>query len=185
MVRSRVRLGPRLIAQTHRNPFWQRFQIYKILGGGLLTILGVFFIYHYHQVTTSTGSLPDAPTVLGAQQEDPSDDNYYYYEAVPGDSLFSLSEKFQINWETIVALNSLQEPFTISLGQKVRLPANAQTKQQQFYDNLKKKIYVVESGDSFVSIAQKVNASINELLAANPDLKSPDLLRPGQILRLP
>jgi LysM repeat protein len=149
-------------------------------------VLGVFFVYQYaHRSPRSSGTLPDTQSVLGVQKEDATPNNYYYYDAQPGDSLFSISEKFQINWETVVQLNSLKEPFTVSTGQKIRLPANAQTTQQQFYDNLKKKLYVVEAGDSFVSIAQKVNASVNELLSANPELKSPQILHPGQILRLP
>lgn len=189
MFKTRLRLGPRLIAQTHRNPHLQvhRYTYLKVAAVLLFLASGFLLVKRFlpYGSVATTGSLPKKEAVLGAQKEDIQPAPYYQYTAQTPDSLFSISEKFQISWETIVSLNGLKEPFALTPGQQLKLPLNPKTKEQQFSDNLKKKIYIVQSGDSFVSIAQKLNLSVNELLHANPQLTAPDTLKPDQTLKLP
>lgn len=182
--RSRVRLGPHLIAQTTSNPNPKYPKYFKFSGIVVLAILVMLGIRVYEgKNEREASSLPDTQSVLGAQENQKG--GYYVYEAQKGDTLFSLSQKFQVGWEDLVSLNSLKEPFTLDPGQELKIPASAKTKQQQFYDNLKKKIYVVEAGDSFVGIAQKLNVSVTDLLRANPNLQTPDVIKPGDTLKLP
>ncbi|ADQ03950.1 spore coat assembly protein SafA [Caldicellulosiruptor owensensis OL] len=42
------------------------------------------------------------------------------------------------------------------------------------------KIYTIQSGDTLWSIAVKNQVGISELLAANPQIKNPNLIFPGQ-----
>ncbi|MGB9662169.1 MAG: LysM peptidoglycan-binding domain-containing protein [Moorellaceae bacterium] len=45
--------------------------------------------------------------------------------------------------------------------------------------------YTVKSGDTMYLIAQQFGISLNELIAANPQIKNPDLIYPGQVLCIP
>lgn len=148
-----------------------------------MVFLAVLAVRQYPgRVPEKALNLPQTESILGAETQN---DDFYAYQTQPGDSLFSLSEKFQVNWGELAALNSLKEPFALEPGQSLKIPYSAATRQQKFYDNLKKKVYMVEDGDSFVGIAQKLNISVTDLLRANPDLQSPDFIRVGQVLRLP
>lgn len=184
MRKSRVRLGPHLLAQTHPNPAPTGQKFFKIAGITFLIAAGVFLVKGLgRQEPAQSSPFPEQEEVLGVQAAPNAE--FYLYQAQKGDSLFSISEKFKVKWETIVKLNGMSEPFFLKTGQQLKLPLNAVTQQQRFYDNLKNKIYVVAEGDSFVGIAQKLNISVTDLLRANPDLSSPDFIKVGQILRLP
>lgn len=45
--------------------------------------------------------------------------------------------------------------------------------------------YIVQSGDTLFSIAQRFNVSLNMLISANPQITDPDQIFPGQRLTLP
>ena len=186
MRRSRVRLGSHLLAQSETNTK-------KLSGERFFKIAGVIFLVAAFIFTIKsftgddggkTADLPEEKTVLGAQTEAVVGQDYFY-EVQKSDSLFSISERFRVNWEDIVDLNGLREPFSLQPGQKIKLPTSEVTERQKFYENLKNKIYAVEEGDTFVGIAQKLNVSVTELLRANPDLPSPDFISIGQALNLP
>lgn len=181
---SRVRLGPQLLAQTNPRPTSKRPNVLKAIGAGLI-IVALIWVFQDRSgnVTKNPISLPESETVLGAEAAVSSD--FYIYEIENSDTLFSISERFQVAWEELARVNGLKEPFALARGQKLKIPFSAATRQQRFYDNLKKKIYVVEQGDSFVGIAQKLNISVTDLLRANPDLTSPDFIRIGEVLQLP
>jgi spore coat assembly protein SafA len=45
--------------------------------------------------------------------------------------------------------------------------------------------YIVKKGDTLWDIAQRFGVSLQELLKANPQIKNPDLIYPGQEIRIP
>lgn len=45
--------------------------------------------------------------------------------------------------------------------------------------------HIVESGDTLGRIASQNNVSLEELLAANPEIQNPDRIRIGQVIRIP
>jgi uncharacterized YkwD family protein/spore coat assembly protein SafA len=47
------------------------------------------------------------------------------------------------------------------------------------------KIYTIQTGDTLWSIAVKNQVGISELLAANPQIKNPNLIFPGQKINIP
>ena len=44
--------------------------------------------------------------------------------------------------------------------------------------------YRVVSGDTLSQIAQRAQVPMNQILALNPAIKNPDLIRVGQVLRI-
>jgi soluble lytic murein transglycosylase-like protein len=52
-------------------------------------------------------------------------------------------------------------------------------------ENLSSAGHTVRSGETLLSIAQQHNVTLAELLAANPDITDPNLIRVGQTLNLP
>jgi len=46
-------------------------------------------------------------------------------------------------------------------------------------------VYVVQPGDWLVDIARRHNTTVQAILAVNPQLTSPDVIYPGEILVLP
>ena len=45
--------------------------------------------------------------------------------------------------------------------------------------------YTVKSGDTLTAIANKYNTSVEAIMAINPDIKNPDLIYKGQIIKIP
>lgn len=45
--------------------------------------------------------------------------------------------------------------------------------------------YVVQPGDTLYAISLRFNTTINEILAANPQITNPNLIFPGQIIEIP
>ena len=184
MRRTRVRLGPHLMEQSGASHHLN-FREFAKLASVLLTIAAVVVLWRAFASPEGAENLPTDQTVLGAQVIQPPPTDYYLYQVRSGDSIFSISERYKVRWQDIAQMNDLVEPYLLDAGSEVKLPISEITRSQQFYENLKNKIYVVERGDTFVSIAQKLNISITDLLRANPQMPSPDELRVGQVLNVP
>lgn len=45
--------------------------------------------------------------------------------------------------------------------------------------------YVIQPGDTLFIIAQRFNTSVNTILSLNPQITNPNLIFPGQIIRIP
>ncbi|MCX6811977.1 MAG: LysM domain-containing protein [Candidatus Berkelbacteria bacterium] len=66
----------------------------------------------------------NAPQVLGATDTKSGAEQSIFieYKVQKGDTLFNLSQKFNINWTTIATLNNLKSPFSIRPGQILKIP---------------------------------------------------------------
>ncbi len=66
------------------------------------------------------------PQVLGAtdvkQPNSQSGMQFTAYKVLQGDTLFNISQKFNIDWTTLATLNNLKSPFTLKLGQTINIP---------------------------------------------------------------
>jgi LysM repeat protein len=67
-----------------------------------------------------------SPQVLGAsdikQQTGQQSAQFTAYTVVQGDTLFNISQKFNIDWTTLATLNNLKSPFALKLGQIINIP---------------------------------------------------------------
>lgn len=92
-----------------------------------------------------------------------------YYTVEKGDTLYSISRKFNTSIEDIIEANSLTTN-TLSIGQQLYIPGVGETispptTPEPFpsdYD-----VYVVQKGDSLWLISQKYNISVPDLIELN------------------
>ncbi|MBQ6404990.1 MAG: LysM peptidoglycan-binding domain-containing protein [Bacilli bacterium] len=94
--------------------------------------------------------------ILYLNEKDNPEEEYYIVQK--GDTLYSISKKFQMKIEELKELNNISSD-TLQVGQVLiingnKMPDNNQT-------------YIVKKGDSLWGISKKYNIPINELIAIN------------------
>ncbi|MFP4313790.1 MAG: peptidoglycan DD-metalloendopeptidase family protein, partial [Alphaproteobacteria bacterium] len=87
-----------------------------------------------------------------------------------GDTLWSISKRYNIVMRDIAYANKLRAPFLLDTGQRLKLPPPPE--------------YRVRAGDSLYEISRLFNTSTSELARLN-NLRAPYSIKPGQKLRLP
>lgn len=103
--------------------------------------------------------------------ETPEAEDYEIYTVVKGDSLWLISQKYDVPIDDLIEINDL-ETVNLQIGDKLKIPKKES-----------KKTYIVQKGDSLWSIAKDNNTSVEELKLLN-NLTS-NLLSIGQKLILP
>lgn len=111
--------------------------------------------------------------------------NRCQYTVKKGDTLSAIARQYNTTWQRLAALNNLASPDSIKVGQQLAVPCatgagDGQTPPAEFTLCP----YVVKSGDTLSSIAQKYNTSTRLLLAVN-NLPSADRILAGQRLSVP
>lgn len=92
------------------------------------------------------------------------------HNVVGGDTLWSVAQRYRILMPDIIAYNNLQEPFRLSVGQRLRLPPPQE--------------YRVRSGDTLYTVSRIFGVSLNDLARIN-NIGPPYAVRHGQVLKLP
>ncbi len=87
-----------------------------------------------------------------------------------GDTLFSLSEKYQVALQPLIDLNRLKKPYNLNKGQVLHLPAPLS--------------YRVNAGDTLYSIARRYKVDAMSLAGIN-GIEQPFIISPNSILVLP
>ena len=82
--------------------------------------------------------------------------NYQKYTIEKGDSLYSISKKFNTTVDAIKKLNNITSNI-LSIGTTILIPS----------PNQKNNTYTVERGDTLYSIAKRLGVSVDSLKAAN------------------
>ena len=100
------------------------------------------------------------------------------YTVSSGDTLFNISQQYNIQWDLIAQINNLEEPYLLHSGQILKIP-------QTTTSQVPNKIYTIQSGDTLFSIAQAYNITANDIIAVNPNLQQSDLITVGQVIKLP
>ncbi len=97
----------------------------------------------------------------------------FIYKVVPGDTLFSIGERFKISIDALNYVNGLTDGAILSVGQEITVPPAAGL------------IHKVESGDTLTSIAEKYDvpvqaiADFNYLLDTSTLALGTELVIPG------
>lgn len=125
---------------------------------------------HYEELTEAV--VKGIAEFVGAKYV-PISGNYYTVQR--GDSLWSIAKKFGVTVNELKDANNLSSN-TLSIGQLLKIPTQEQ-------EPTTSDTYIVKSGDSLYSIAQKYNTTVDELKKLN-NLTS-NLLSIGQSLKIP
>ena len=96
-----------------------------------------------------------------------SDGEFLYVKR--GDTLYSLSKKNDLSMRAVIKENNLKQPYTLTVGQKLRIP--------------KPKLHTVQKGDTLYNISKKYQMSVHELSKMN-ELQSPYTIHLGQQLKI-
>ena len=101
------------------------------------------------------------------------EENIFKYIIKPGDTLYNIAIKYQINLKRLMRLNPNLNPNDLQIGEQVIITIN---------QNLD--YYIIQLGDNIWEISQTTDLSVNDILAYNK-IENPKYLLPGQVIFLP
>jgi murein DD-endopeptidase MepM/ murein hydrolase activator NlpD len=137
----------------------------------------------------SLGQKIEIPAIGGAsnsnQKQEPIIVNY---TVVKGDTLWSISQRYDVNMSTIISTNNLKEISKLSIGQKLKLPiTNMDIAKAEGYGQdtaAEEIIYYVKKGENLWSISREYNVKLEAIIAAN-SITDASKISTGQQLRIP
>lgn len=123
--KKKFELSPRLKSGIGRN--YSHNKILKISAITCLALAGLLAVYGGGLIVSHKSSAVNSqPQVLGASDiklpAEPKNVQFMEYKIQKGDTLFNVSQKFNINWTTLSTLNNLKSPFTLKPGQTIKIP---------------------------------------------------------------
>ena len=116
--------------------------------------------------------------VLGAATRQEALSEFTQYTVQNGDTLFNISQQYNIRWDSIAQINNLAEPYVLHPGEILKIP-------QATTSQVPNKVYTVKTNDTLNSIAKQFNITVADIIAVNPNLQQSDLITVGQIIKLP
>lgn len=110
----------------------------------------------------------------------PSCPNGFFYTIRAGDTLFELSQRFNVSVQAIINANPGIDPNRLQIGQTICIPRPA-TPMPPCPNG---SFYAVRAGDTLFMIGQRFNVSVEDIIRANPGI-DPNRLQIGQIICIP
>jgi LysM repeat protein len=104
-----------------------------------------------------------------------------FYTVVSGDTLSAIADRFKTSYQNLAAINGISDPNLIYPGQVLRVQGGAVVSPATQANG---QTYTVVSGDTLSGIGSKFRIDYHLIASAN-GLANPDLIYPGQILRIP
>ena len=89
-----------------------------------------------------------------------------------GDSIYSLSRRYGISIQKIIADNSLEDTERLMIGQAIVIDSDSVS-------------HTVAPGESLYSIARRYNTTVFRILGANPSITDPAQIKVGQVIVIP
>ena len=113
------------------------------------------------------------------------------YNVEKGDTLYSISRKYQLTVAELRAANNLSENDVLKAGQKLIIPeadignavALSSQKSGESISNIKTTEYVVQKGETLYGIAKNNNMTVADLISIN-NLDSSNVIKVGQKLKV-
>lgn len=97
-----------------------------------------------------------------------------------GDTLYSLSKKYNTPIDSILKKNKISDPSKIKIGQKIIIPVkNEEKKDTDSYIT-----YIIQKGDTLFALAKKFGINLSQILKLN-GINDKTPLKIGQILKIP
>ncbi|MGI9862552.1 SafA/ExsA family spore coat assembly protein [Moorella naiadis] len=107
--------------------------------------------------------------------------NGFLYTVQSGDTMYFIAQRFGVSLEALIAANpQVADPNLIYPGQVLCIPAKPSPAScpNGF-------IYIVQPGDTLNGIASMFGTTVEQILAANPQITNPNLIYPGQRICIP
>ncbi|WP_077616500.1 glycoside hydrolase family 25 protein [Caenibacillus caldisaponilyticus] len=117
------------------------------------------------------------PTSKPKSESKPAAQEVTTYTVKKGDTLWAIAKKYHTTVSALAKLNGFENPDLIYPGQKLKISGSSTAPSST-------KVYVVKKGDTLSGIAARYNTSVAELVKLNK-IKNPDLIYPGQKIKLP
>lgn len=99
------------------------------------------------------------------------------YVVQAGDTLSAIADRFDTTVQYLARINNISNVNLIYPGEILQIESSGVTSQNALND----KIYIVKSGDTLTSIANKFGTTVDELIRINK-ITNPNLIYPGQKL---
>ncbi len=113
---------------------------------------------------------------------------YATYIVARGDTLKSLADRFGTSMSTLASLNGIYNYNLIYEGQRLTVPSGSGVPApapSPYPQPAAAGTYVVQWGESMRKIAARLNVSLADLLAVNPQIRNPNVIFPGQVINIP
>jgi murein DD-endopeptidase MepM/ murein hydrolase activator NlpD len=101
---------------------------------------------------------------------------------LPGDTVYAIARRTGASPQAIIALNRMDPPYTLRVGEIIRVPSNAIPPSRAARATAA--AHVVRPGDTLYSISRATGVGVADLARANR-LKAPYALNVGQTLAIP
>ena len=104
------------------------------------------------------------------------------YTVRSGDTLSGIAARHGVSLSALTAANpQIRNPNLIHPGQKINIPGQGGSAPAPAPSSS----YTVRSGDTLSGIATRHGVSLSALTAANPQIRNPNLIHPGQKINIP
>src|SRR5687767_8254471 len=117
--KHKVKLSPRLQLGVGRQP--RSGNLLKYTSLIFLVLAGVLAIRAGYMVINHSADTPE-PQILGASDTVSENSVFVDYTIKKGETLFSISQQYNIEWTTLATLNNLKPPFDLKVGQTIKVP---------------------------------------------------------------
>ncbi|MGR6837357.1 peptidoglycan DD-metalloendopeptidase family protein [Syntrophomonas erecta] len=141
---------------------------YKWIGSLMLCIFFLGASIHPAQAALSKGKFVPTCRV----QSIVTDSKIKYYQVRQGDTLWDISRTYNIDMETVLAVNDLGKNSVLSVGQTLKIPYS------------RSRIHIIRGGETMWEIANRYDVSVEQLQRMNQG-KSPPNLTIGDKLIIP
>jgi len=110
----------------------------------------------------------------------PSCPNGFLYTIRSGDTLFALSQRFNVSVQAIINANPGINPNNLQIGQVICIPTMVGPTPSCPNGFL----YTIRSGDTLFALGQRFNVGVQAIINANPGI-NPNNLQIGQVICIP
>lgn len=121
---KKFELSPRLRLGVGRG--YTQNQILKVSAGFCLVLAIILTANSIRLLFNSPSQENQQAQVLGAfnTKTEPTNNGLEFtsYTVQKGDTLFNVSQKFNMDWSTLAVLNNLKSPFVLKPGQVINIP---------------------------------------------------------------
>lgn len=117
---------------------------------------------------------PGETLCITIRDDAPQADSHTFYTVRAGNTLTGIAARFRTTVQRLATINSIANPNRIYIGQRLQIPTAEASGAET---------YTVRVGDTLWGIAQRYGTTVAHLAAVN-GIANPDLIYPGEILRV-